>query len=214
MLNAFVRGLLVGLLPLAGSVVVVAGSPPDAAARLPTIRRQPMSQGAYAGDTVTLSVDAVPSSLDGSAVLTYQWLAGTNRTPIAAGAYNSTSATLPQLVLTNVATAYSGLFRVAVSSGTNTVVSEPATVSVVVGVASRLRLATVSVSTNVASGLERQFSFPVIFSVMGPDRGSEQHGPSTPRWFGIWSSSPVPMRRPTPRFVPRWRVADSLLRTP
>ncbi|MCX6863983.1 MAG: hypothetical protein NT050_13905, partial [Verrucomicrobia bacterium] len=171
MLNAFVRGLLVGLLPLAGSVALLGGSPPDAAARLPVIRRQPISQGAYAGETVTLSVGAVPSSLDASAVLTYQWLAGTNRTPIAAGAYNSTSATLPQLVLTNVATAYSGLFRVAVSSGTNTVVSEPATVSVVVGVASRLRLATVSVSTNVASGLERQFSFPVIFSVMGPDRG-------------------------------------------
>ena len=169
MLNAFVRGLLVGLLPLASSVVVVAGSSPDAADRLPVIRRQPISQGAYAGETVTLSVDAVPSSLDASAVLTYQWLAGTNQTPIAAGGYNSTNTTLPQLVLTNVATAYSGLFRVAVSSGTNTVVSEPAKLSVVVGVASRLRLATVS--TNAASGLERQFSFPVIFSVMGPDRG-------------------------------------------
>ncbi len=171
MLNAFVRGLLVGLLPLAGSVALVAGSLPDAAARRPVIRRQPISQGVYTGDTVTLSVDAVPSSLDESAVLTYQWLAGTNRTPIAAGAFNSTNATLPQLVLTNVASGYSGPFRVAVSSGTNTVVSEPAKLSVVVGVASRLRLATVSVSTNAASGLERQFSFPVIFSVMGPDRG-------------------------------------------
>jgi len=168
MLNAFVRGLLVGLLPLAGSVALVADSLQDAAARRPVIRRQPMSQGVYTGDTVTLSVDAVPSSLDASAVLTYQWLAGTNQTPIAAGGYNSTNATLPQLVLTNVASGYSGLFRVAVSSGTNTVVSEPAKLSVVVGVASRLRLATVSVSTNATSGLERQFSFPVIFSVVAP----------------------------------------------
>lgn len=198
MLNAFVRGLLMSLLPLAGSVALVAGSPeeatsptdsvwfrsvlagvdlltvaaPNASARLPVIRRQPISQGAYAGDTVTLSVEAIPSALDGAAVLTYQWLAGTNLTPIVNGAYNSTNATLPQLVLTNVATGYSGPFRVAVSSGTNTVVSEPATLSVVVGVASRLRLGTVSVTTNAAPAAGLQvFSFPVILSVLGPDRG-------------------------------------------
>ncbi len=198
MLNAFVRGLLMSLLPLAGSVALVAGSPeeatsptdsvwfrsvlagvdlltvaaPNASARLPVIRRQPISQGAYAGDTVTLSVEATPSALDGAAVLTYQWLAGTNLTPIVNGAYNSTNATLPQLVLTNVATGYSGPFRVAVSSGTNTVVSEPATLSVVVGVASRLRLGTVSVTTNAAPAAGLQvFSFPVILSVLGPDRG-------------------------------------------
>ena len=197
MLNAFVRGLLVGLLPLAGSVAVLAGSPPDAgsptdsvwfrslstgvalevgsapdaSARLPVIRRQPISQGAYAGDTVTLSVEALPSSLDGAAVLTYQWLAGTNPTPIVNGAYNSTNSTLPQLVLTNVATGYSGPFRVAVSSGTNTVVSEPATLSVVLGVASRLRLGTVSVTTNAGPEARLEFSFPVVFSVFGSDRG-------------------------------------------
>jgi hypothetical protein len=142
MLNAFVRGLLMSLLPLAGSVALLAGSPeeatsptdsvwfrsvlagvdlltvaaPNTSARLPVIRRQPISQGAYAGDTVTLSVEAIPSALDGAAVLTYQWLAGTNPTPIVNGAYNSTNSTLPQLVLTNVATGYSGPFRVAVSS--------------------------------------------------------------------------------------------------
>ena len=198
MLNAFVRGLLMSLLPLAGSVALLAGSPeeatsptdsvwfrsvlagvdlltvaaPNTSARLPVIRRQPISQGAYAGDTVTLSVEAIPSALDGAAVLTYQWLAGTNLTPIVNGAYNSTNATLPQLVLTNVATGYSGPFRVAVSSGTNTVVSEPATLSVVVGVASRLRLGTVSVTTNAAPAAGLQvFSFPVILSVLGPDRG-------------------------------------------
>jgi hypothetical protein len=86
MLNAFVRGLLMGLLPLAGSVAVVAGSPEEAASptdsvwfrsistgvalevgsatdastRLPVILRPPISQGAYAGDTVSLSVVAVP----------------------------------------------------------------------------------------------------------------------------------------------------------
>jgi len=199
MLNAFVRGLLVGLLPLAGSVAVLAGSPPDAgsptdsvwfrslstgvalevgsapdaSARLPVIRRQPISQGAYAGDTVTLSVEALPSSLDGAAVLTYQWLAGTNLTPIVNGAYNSTNSTLPQLVLTNVATGYSGPFRVAVSSGTNTVVSEPATLSVVLGVASRLRLGTVSVTTNAApaAGL-KVFFFPgdLVRARSGPRR--------------------------------------------
>jgi hypothetical protein len=197
MLNAFVRGLLMGLLPWVGSVALMAGSPDEAASstdsvwfrsistgvalevgsapdasRLPVIRRQPISQGAYAGDTVTLSVEAIPSSLDGAAVLSYQWLAGTNLTPIVNGAYNSTNATLPQLVLTNVATGYSGPFRVAVSSGTNTVVSEPATLSVVVGVASRLRLGTVSVTTNAAPAAGLQvFSFPVILSVLGPDRG-------------------------------------------
>lgn len=138
----------------------------------PAIVRQPVSQGAYAGDTVTLSVQATPPLTDPNAVLTYQWLAGTNQTPIANGAYNSTNGTLPQLVLTNVATGYSGQFRVAVSSGTNTVVSEPATLSVVVGVASRLRLGMVSVTTNAAPGAGLQvFSFPVILSVLGPDRG-------------------------------------------
>jgi len=197
MLNAFVRGLLMSLLPLAGSVALLAGSPeeatsptdsvwfrsvlagvdlltvaaPNTSARLPVIRRQPISQGAYAGDTVTLSVEAIPSALDGAAVLTYQWLAGTNLTPIVNGAYNSTNATLPQLVLTNVATGYSGPFRVAVSSGTNTVVSEPATLSVVLGVASRLRLGTVSVTTNAGPEARLQFSFPVVFSVFGSDRG-------------------------------------------
>jgi hypothetical protein len=96
---------------------------------------------------------------------------GTNQTPIAPGAYNSTYTTLPQLVLTNVATGYSGLFRVAVTSGTNTVVSEPAQLSVVLGVASQLRLGTVSVSTNSGTEVARQFSFPVVFSVFGSDRG-------------------------------------------
>jgi len=197
MLNAFVRGLLMGLLPLAGSVAVVAGSPEEAASptdsvwfrsistgvalevgsatdastRLPVILRPPISQGAYAGDTVSLSVVAVPPTSDPSATLSYQWLVGTNQTPIAAGAYNSTNTTLSQLVLTNVATGYSGLFRVAVTSGTNTVVSEPAQLSVVVGVASQLRLGTVSVSTHSGAEAVRQFSFPVVFSVLGSDRG-------------------------------------------
>lgn len=171
MLNAFVRGLLVGLLPLVGSVALVAGSAPDATARLPVILRQPISQGVYAGDTVSLSVAANPPPSEPSAALSYQWLVGTNQTPIAPGAYNSTYTTLPQLVLTNVATGYSGLFRVAVTSGTNTVVSEPAQLSVVLGVASQLRLGTVSVSTNSGTEVARQFSFPVIFSVFGSDRG-------------------------------------------
>ena len=197
MLNAFVRGLLMGLLPLAGSVALVAGSPEEAASptdsvwfrsistgvalevgsatdastRLPVILRPPISQGAYAGDTVSLSVVAVPPTSDPSATLSYQWLVGTNQTPIAAGAYNSTNTTLSQLVLTNVATGYSGLFRVAVTSGTNTVVSEPAQLSVVVGVASQLRLGTVSVSTHSGAEAVRQFSFPVVFSVLGSDRG-------------------------------------------
>ena len=196
-LNALVRGLLMGLLPLAGSVAVVAGSPEEAASptdsvwfrsistgvalevgsatdastRLPVILRPPISQGAYAGDTVSLSVVAVPPTSDPSATLSYQWLVGTNQTPIAAGAYNSTNTTLSQLVLTNVATGYSGLFRVAVTSGTNTVVSEPAQLSVVVGVASQLRLGTVSVSTHSGAEAVRQFSFPVVFSVLGSDRG-------------------------------------------
>lgn len=171
MLNAFVRGLLMGLLPLAGSVALVAGSAPDASARLPVILRQPISQGVYAGDTVSLSVVAVPPSSEPSAALSYQWLVGTNQTPIAVGAYNSTNTTLSQLVLTNVATGYSGLFRVAVTSGTNTVVSEPAQLSVVLGVASQLRLGTVSVSTLSGAEAVRQFSFPVVFSVFGSDRG-------------------------------------------
>ncbi len=171
MLNAFVRGLLMGLLPLAGSVALVAGSAPDASARLPVILRQPISQGVYAGDTVSLSVVAVPPSSEPSAALSYQWLVGTNQTPIAAGAYNSTNTTLSQLVLTNVATGYSGLFRVAVTSGTNTVVSEPAQLSVVLGVASQLRLGTVSVSTLSGAEAVRQFSFPIVFSVFGSDRG-------------------------------------------
>ncbi len=159
MLNAFVRGLLMGLLPLAGSVALVAGSAPDASARLPVILRQPISQGVYAGDTVSLSVVAVPPSSEPSAALSYQWLVGTNQTPIAVGAYNSTNTTLSQLVLTNVATGYSGLFRVAVTSGTNTVVSEPAQLSVVLGVASQLRLGTVSVST--LSGAEAVCQVPI-----------------------------------------------------
>ena len=171
MLNAFVRGLLVGLLPLASSVVVVAGSPPDAAARLPVILRPPISQGAYAGDTVNLWVVALSPPADPTATLTFQWLAGTNQTPIASGTYNSTNASLFQLVLTNVATGYSGPFRVAVSAGTNTVVSEPAQLSVVAGMPSSLRLGTVSLSTNAGAQPSRRYSFPVIFSATGPDRG-------------------------------------------
>jgi hypothetical protein len=194
MLNAFVRGLLVGLLPLAGSVALVAGSAPDATARLPVILRQPISQGVYAGDTVSLSVAANPPPSEPSAALSYQWLVGTNQTPIAAGAYNSTNTTLPQLVLTNMATGYSGFFRVAVTSGTNTVVSEPAQLSVVLGVASQLRLGTVSVSTNSGAEVARQFSFPVVFSVFGSDRG-----------VGVtWTFDPSVVREV--RFVP---AADS-----
>ena len=173
MLNPFFRALLVGL--LSTEVLVSTGVASQSAgatnSRLPVILRQPISRGAYAGDTVTLSVEAAPPSADPAAVLSYQWLAGTNQVPIASGAYNSTNATLSQLVLTNVATGYSGPFRVAITSGTNTVVSEPANLSVVVGVASRLRLANVSVSTNAGPEGTRQFSFPVIFSPLGPDRG-------------------------------------------
>ncbi|NBP23067.1 MAG: hypothetical protein EBU81_00610 [Proteobacteria bacterium] len=155
---------------LAGCAALVAGSSPESS-RLPVILRQPISQGAYAGDTVTLSVVALPPSSAPSTPLSYQWLAGTNQTPIANGAYNSTNAALSQLVLTNVATGYSGPFRVAVTAGTNTVVSEPAQLSVAVGIASNLRLGTVSLSTNAGAQPSRRYSFPVIFSVMGPDRG-------------------------------------------
>ncbi len=170
MLNPFFRGLSVGLMSLAGCAALVAGSSPESS-RLPVILRQPISQGAYAGDTVTLSVVALPPSSAPSTPLSYQWLAGTNQTPIANGAYNSTHAALSQLVLTNVATGYSGPFRVAVTAGTNTVVSEPAQLSVAVGIASNLRLGTVSLSTNAGAQPSRRYSFPVIFSVMGPDRG-------------------------------------------
>lgn len=172
MLNPFLRGLLVGLVPWTGNVALSAGNPAAAdPARLPVILRQPISRGAYAGDTVTLSVVATPPAADPGAVLTYQWLAGTNQTPIVSGAYNSTNATLSQLVLTNVATGYSGPFRVAVTAGAHTVVSEPAQLTVVVGVASNLRLGTVSLSTNAGAQPSRRYSFPVVFSVMGPDRG-------------------------------------------
>ena len=126
-----------GLLPAVASVALVAGNPTEVS-RLPVILRQPISQGAFAGDTVSLSVAAIPPSSEPSATLSYQWLVGTNQTPIAAGAYNSTNTTLSQLVLTNLATGYSGLFRVAVTSGTNTVVSEPAQLSVVPGASSQL----------------------------------------------------------------------------
>jgi hypothetical protein len=173
MLTPFVRGLSLSLLSMEALVAAAISSQSDAstASRLPVLLRQPVSQGAYAGDTVTLSVTALPPAADPSAPLTYQWLAGTNQTPIVAGAYNSTNATLPQLVLTNVATGYSGPFRVAVTAGTNTVVSEPAQLSVVVGVASNLRLGNVSLSTNAGANPSRRYSFPVIVSVMGPDRG-------------------------------------------
>ncbi len=176
MSNPFRRGLQVVLMSLALSPMADAtarASAPfqGAASRAPVILRQPISQGVYAGDTVTLSVEALPPAADPTARLSYQWLAGTNQTPIAAGAYNSTDATLSRLVLTNVATGYSGPFRVAVTAGDQTVVSEPAQLSVVVGVASRLRLGTVSVTTNDGAQPTRKFSFPVVFSVLGPDRG-------------------------------------------
>ncbi len=173
MLNAFVRGLSLSLLSMGAVVATTLASQPDAssASRLPIIHRPPISQGAFAGDTVTLSVVATPPPVAPGTALTFQWLAGTNQTPITGGAYNSTNATLPELVLTNVATGYSGPFRVAVTAGTNTVVSDPARLSVVVGVASSLRLGTVSLSTNAGAEPSRRYSFPVIFSVMGPDRG-------------------------------------------
>jgi hypothetical protein len=176
MSNPFVRGLrtvllAAALLPMAETTVRAAATQQEAAARLPVIVRQPISQGAYAGDTVTLSVEALPPAAEPNIPLSYQWLAGTNRTPIAAGAYNSTNATLSRLVLTNVATGYSGPFRVAVTAGTNTVVSEPARLSVAVGIPSNLRLGTVSLSTNAGAQPSRRYSFPVILSVMGPDRG-------------------------------------------
>ena len=176
MSNPFWRGLQVVLMSLALSPMADAtarASAPlqEAASRAPVILRQPISQGVYAGDTVTLSVEALPPAADPTARLSYQWLAGTNQAPIATGAYNSTDTTLSRLVLTNVATGYSGPFRVAVTAGDQTVVSEPAQLSVVVGVASRLRLGTASVTTNDGARPTRKFSFPVVFSVLGPDRG-------------------------------------------
>ena len=78
MLNPFFRGLSVGLMSLAGCAALVAGSSPESS-RLPVILRQPISQGAYAGDTVTLSVVALPPSSAPSTPLSYQWLAGTNQ---------------------------------------------------------------------------------------------------------------------------------------
>ena len=173
MSNPFWRGLRLALLsmPLLDAVAAASAVQQEAPSRAPVIVRQPISQGAFAGDTVTLSVEAVAPAVDPSAPLSYQWLAGTNQTPIAGGAYNSTNATLSRLVLTNVATGYSGPFRVAVTAGTNTVVSEPAQLSVVLGVPSRLRLGTVSVSTNEGATPSRRYSFPVIFSPFGGDRG-------------------------------------------
>lgn len=173
MSTPFLRGLLVGLSCwAAGALGLWAQSATGpAASAQPVIFLQPVSQGAYAGDTVTLSVWASSSGGDSSSVLSYQWLAGTNQTPITGGAYNTTNATLSRLVMTNVATGYSGPFRVAVTAGTNTVVSEPATVSVVVGIPSRLRLGTVSITEPAGSPSTRQYSFPVVFSSLGPDRG-------------------------------------------
>lgn len=173
MSTSFLRGLLVGLSCwAAGALGLPAQSATgQATPNLPVILRPPVSQGAYAGDTVTLSVEAAPPASDPSAVLSYQWLAGTNQTPITGGAYNSTNATLSRLVLTNVAPGPGIPFRVAVRAGTNTVVSEPATLSVVLGVPSRLRLGTVTISESSSTESTRRYSFPLLFSSFGPDRG-------------------------------------------
>jgi len=166
------RGLLVGLLGGAAALGLWAQpAPGPAASAQPVIVLQPVSQGAYAGDTVTLSVWASKSGGDSSSVLSYQWLAGTNQTPITGGAYNTTNATLSRLVMTNVATGYSGPFRVAVTAGTNTVVSAPAHLSVVLGVPSRLRLGTVAIREFAGTETVRQYTFPLVFTSLGPDRG-------------------------------------------
>jgi hypothetical protein len=172
MSTPLLRGLLVGLWCWAAACGLRAQSTPvQAVPAQPTILRQPVSQGVFAGDTVILSVEAAPPAANPSSVLSYQWLAGTNQAPITGGAYNTTNATLSRLVMTNVATGYSGPFRVAVTAGTNTVVSEPATVSVVVGIPSRLRLGTVSVTETAGDPPTRQYSFPLVFTSLGPDRG-------------------------------------------
>ncbi|MDA1276741.1 MAG: FG-GAP-like repeat-containing protein [Verrucomicrobia bacterium] len=88
----------------------IAGNPP-------VIFRQPASQSAVTGSTITLAVTA-----SGEGALNYQW--SFNRTAIRGA--NST-----ELTLSNLETAQAGLYTVAVSNAYGVVISAPAKLSVI-----------------------------------------------------------------------------------
>lgn len=141
------------------------------------IVRQPISQGAFAGSDVELSVLA-----EGPAPLSYQWFAGTNALPLSA-TIPAPNSNLSTLSFETISVTNAGNYSVVVSSGTNSIKSDVATLHVQVGQASVLRIAngtrTNATQTQVVIAGDisatntfpvTQHRFPVALTVQGDDR--------------------------------------------
>jgi hypothetical protein len=171
-LVARLLGLVLALGALLAPTVLAANSTPFL-----RILRQPVTQGIFAGANTELSVLA-----EGDAPLTYQWYQGTN--PLV-GATNNffTNTTLATLAFNNTSVTNAGDYNVVVRSGALSVTSSVATLKVLVGLPSILRLAN---STNSVVNLTNvvdngggpvtnvtqwnRHVFPVSFTIQGDDR--------------------------------------------
>lgn len=136
----------------------------------PVVLRQPVSQAVVQGTAVTLSVSARPADNDPggpNAPLSYQWFFGTNRTLITDGMLSVANPRLSELVFTNSALTNSGVFSVQVTSGSNSVFSAGATLTVVQVAPSQLRASNARISET--NGV-RTFDIPLQFTSLGNDR--------------------------------------------
>lgn len=141
------------------------------------IVRQPISQGTFAGREVELSVLA-----EGPSPLSYQWFSGTNAMELSATS-PSPNTNLSVLFFKTISVTNAGNYSVVVSSGTNSVKSDVATLHVQIGQASVLRIAngtrTTATQTQVVTAgaisstntlQVTQHRFPVAFTAQDDDR--------------------------------------------
>jgi hypothetical protein len=151
-------------------------SAPPAAAIVPVIVRDPVSQTAPPGGPLSLSVDAV-----GSAPFAYQWF---KDGAAIAGQTNSV------LTIPSVATATAGSYAVTVSNSAGTARSANAIITVGAAAAAETRLANFSTRARAGSGQVAIAGFviagdtpkPVLVRAVGPTLGS----------FGVTGTLPAP----------------------